>query len=68
MAITPSLLATRLVRLQIGQESTWGTQVPATAVWMGIAPVAKITPNIATTPYDEQRGSLHPSYVAPVLK
>ena len=68
MAITPSLLATRLVRLQIGQESTWGTQVPATAVWMGIAPVPKITPNIATTPYDEQRGSLHPSYVAPVLK
>ena len=66
--ITPPLLATRLVRLQVAQETAWGTAVPATAQWLGIAPQPKITPGISATPYDEQRGSLHPSYAAPVLK
>lgn len=62
MPITTSLLATRLIRLQVGQESTWGTPVAATSILNGIKPTPSVTAVTKATQFDEQLGSLAPSY------
>jgi hypothetical protein len=62
MPISSTLEATRLLRLQVGQETTWGTNVPATAILHGTAPVPQITPMVKVTQFDEQLGALTPSF------
>ena len=49
--------ATRLIKAQIGVESTWGSAATATAILHGVlAPT--ITPAVKNTAFDENRGSL----------
>jgi len=60
--ITSSTIPTRLIRLQLGQESTWGQSVAATSILNGLIGLPKITPLVKDVIFDEQRGSLVPSY------
>jgi len=61
--VTPTTLAARLQRIQSGQETTWGTQVAATAKWMGIVPItAAFTPVYKNVFVDEDRGSFAPAF------
>jgi hypothetical protein len=62
MTVSTSLNATRLVRLQLGQESTWGTPATATAILNGVQPTPTITPAVKSVIFDEQLGSLVPAY------
>lgn len=54
--------STRLLRLQVGTETTWGTAVAATSIVHGAAPVPKVTPQVKVTQFDEQLGTLTPSF------
>ena len=62
MPVASTLEATRLLRLQLGQETTWGTNVPATAILHGVSPVPQITPMLKVMQHDEQLGALTPSF------
>jgi hypothetical protein len=62
MPITTTTLSSRLIRLQLGQESTWGTGATGTAILNGLDGLPTITPKLADMIFDEQRGSLVPSY------
>ena len=64
MTITSATIATRLIRLQLGQETTWGSSVTATSILNGLVGLPKITPLVKDIVFDEQRGSLVPSYSA----
>lgn len=68
MPVTGSVPASRLVQLQSFKETTWGTSAAATARWMGVKPEPQFKPFFAQTPIDEQRGSLVPAFIAPLLK
>ena len=67
MTVTSAVLSTRLVRLQLGQESTWGNAATATSILNGVTPMPTITPISKATQFDEQRGSLAPSYTSAQL-
>ena len=67
MTIASEVQASRLTRLQVGKESTWGTGVAATAILSGVTPTPTITPTFANTAFDEQVGSLTPSYASAQL-
>jgi hypothetical protein len=62
VAIISSVIPSRLIRLQLGQEVTWGTAVAATSILNGLDKLPTITPQVKDTIFDEQRGSLAPSY------
>ncbi len=62
MAIISSVIPSRLIRLQLGQEVTWGTSVAATSILNGLDKMPTITATVKDTIFDEQRGSLVPSY------
>ena len=62
MTIASNVLANRLTRLQLGQESAWGTGVAASSLLCGLDGLPTITPLVKSTIFDEQRGSLVPSY------
>ena len=62
MPIASSVQATRLLRLQLGQESTWGSVATATSILHGTAPTPTITPMFKNTQFDEQLGALTPSF------
>lgn len=65
---TPSTLASRLRRPQIGQETTWGTQVVATAALMGTHAYPSFKPKQKSTNYDEDRGSLANAFNSNILE
>lgn len=68
-AVTPFSYAHRLIVLQSGQETTWGTSPNlATARWMGVAPNINFKPYIKSTLYDEERGNLAYSFNSSVLQ
>lgn len=64
---TSSILAPRLITLQMFKEVTWGTGAAATAKWMGVQPLPTFKPYYKMTPLDEQRGTVVPAYLAPLL-
>ncbi len=66
--VTPTTYASRLQTLQSAQEAAWGTALPATAKWMGLAPYPSFKPMVKAVAYDEDRGSLQNSFVASVLE
>jgi len=62
MTVVSTVLPTRLIRLQLGQETSWGTVAAATSILSGLQALPTITPTVKSTIFDEQRGSLVPSY------
>jgi hypothetical protein len=52
----------RLLRLQAGIESAWGTPVAATSIIHGPTTVPQITPMVKVEQFDEQLGSLVESF------
>lgn len=66
--ITSSTLASRLVRLQSFKETVWGTPGLATARWMGVQPFPSFKPYKKSTTFDEDRGSLHNSFLSAILQ
>ena len=65
--ITSTTLASRLIRLQSFQETTWGTPGLATARWMGVQPYPSFKPYQKSTLFDEDRGSLQNNFLSAVL-
>ena len=68
MPVTGAIPASRLIQLQSFKETAWGTGAAATARWMGVKPEPQFKPMFSTTPIDEQRGSVVPAFIAPLLK
>jgi len=66
--VLPTTLTSRLQRVQVGQETTWGTPVVATANMMGLAPWPQFKPFRKSVAYDEDRGGLQYSYLSNVLQ
>ena len=63
MAIQSSVITRRLERLQVGQETTWGSAVPATSIIGDLsAGGVTITPVVKNTVVEQQRGSLVPAF------
>jgi hypothetical protein len=52
----------------VGQNTTWGTNTPATSIWHGLEPTTQFTPHIKNTLFDEQRGSLAPAFLSSQLE
>ena len=67
MPIASTVTPTRLIRLQLGQETTWGTLATATTIINGLSGLPKLTPLVKDVIFDEQRGSLIPAYSAAQL-
>lgn len=67
MTIQSGKLASRLIKLQAGKETTWGTLVPATSVLMGINALPTLTPALKVTQIDQQLGTLVPAQMAASL-
>ena len=62
MGITSQQEASRLLRLQIGQESTWGDGATATSILHGTVGVPTIVPHIKNTQFESQLGTLTPFF------
>jgi hypothetical protein len=62
MPITSIYEASRLLRLQLGQESTWGSSATATSILHGLIGLPTITPFYKVEQFDDQRGALTPSF------
>ena len=62
MPIASTVFPTRLIRLQLGQETTWGTPVAATSIFANLNGLPTITPMAKDVIFDEQRGSLVPAF------
>ena len=63
--VSSSLLATKLIRLQIGREASgaWGTAVAASNIWHGVSPVPTFKPKVKSTLFEEQKGTIVPNYI-----
>ena len=60
--VSSALLATKLMRMQMGAETAWNTPVAATNYWHMVTGGADFTPDVATTAPEEHRGTVTPAY------
>ncbi len=66
--VLPTTYTGRLLKVQVGQESVWGTPTVATSRLMGLKPFPSFKAYAKSTIYDEDRGGLANGYVSNVLK
>jgi len=56
-----------LLQIQVGEETTWGTAVAATAKLMGVEDLT-LMPGVKGKVFHDRRGSLAPGYLAELLE
>ena len=61
---TSSVLATRLIGLNVFKETTFNTPAIPTAKMMGVQPLPSFSPKLKSTVFDEQRGTVVPGYLS----